>query len=163
LLCLAAPWLLAASSRDWARPIPQGWFVGVTAVAAITLPFCYFPSFYAQNGNPPARSLIVPGAILIGYSFFVGWALPARARRAARVGASGLAAALILALIPLGIAAISLPERARAADYAVLWDAEDQLIRASRDAGQTDLIVPALPKFLGEDFVGPNRHDWFNT
>ena len=53
-------------------------------------------------------------------------------------------------------------ERAQAAEYAALWDAEDQQIRASRDAGEADLTVAPLPQFLGEDFVGSNRRDWFN-
>ena len=39
---------------------------------AIVVPFCYFPSFYASNGNPPARSLIVPGSMLIAWAVLSG-------------------------------------------------------------------------------------------
>ncbi|MBV9134734.1 MAG: hypothetical protein JO318_18655, partial [Chloroflexi bacterium] len=63
---------------------------------------------------------------------------------------------------PLGIAITSVPDEATAARYAGLFDAEDQLIRSSRDAGQSDLTVPRLPTNLGEDFVGPDRDNWFN-
>ncbi|MCA1644231.1 MAG: hypothetical protein LC797_01775 [Chloroflexi bacterium] len=49
-----------------------------------------------------------------------------------------------------------------AAQHAALWDAEDQQIRASRDAGIADLSVPPLPIYLGENFVGTDRADWFN-
>src|SRR5207248_6119865 len=96
------------------------WLVLATLGVAITLPFCYFPSFYAQNGNPPARSLIVPGAILIGYLLLLGLAIP-RNVMDARVSSVALAA---LALVPLSIAATTLPQQATAARYAALFDAE---------------------------------------
>jgi hypothetical protein len=156
LLAVAAPALLGPVLR-----VNRSSLVIVTIGVLVTLPFCYFPSFYAQNGNPPSRSLIVPGAILIGYLLFWGVALHqwtprwvAEPRRAIALTA--------LALIPLATAAISLPQQGQAATYARLFDAEDQQIRASRDAGQTDLLVPALPTNLGEDFVTANRGDWFN-
>jgi hypothetical protein len=139
-------------------------FAAVTLCVAVTLPFCYFPSFYAQNGNPPARSLIVPGAILIAYTLFVGWTIAPFVQRAltSLPARAPVAAMAVLALVPLGIAASSFPERAQAAQYAAQWDAEDQQIRLARDAGESDLTVPPLPPFLGEDFVGADRRDWFN-
>ena len=181
LLCLALPGVLAVlcprvdgqenalgdlASAQW----PIGWtaFWAVTAAAAITVPFCYFPSFYAQNGNPPARSLIVPGAIMIGYALFVGFCVARYVQRGlmglpgvSPVVATGVVS-LVLVVVPLGVALASLPERAEAAVYAAQWDAEDEHIRALRDAGQTDLTVPRLPTSLGENFVGPDRRDWFN-
>jgi hypothetical protein len=140
--------------------------VGVaTLLAALTLPFCYFPSFYAQNGNPPARSLIVPGAILIGYVVFAGFAcarhVEARLRQGPR--ASAVVAAGLLALVPVVAAAASLPQRAAAAEYATLWDATDAQIRASRDAGQADVVIAPLPRHLGERFVNSDPKDWFNV
>lgn len=167
-LCALVPGALgalAAIGRAERASVNRTWFVTVTVLVGVTLPFCYFPSFYAQNGNPPARSLIVPGAMLTGYLLFVGYAIAgvvARWLRSAHRLAPS-AAAIVLTLIPLGIAATSLDERAQAAEYAALWDAEDAAIRAGRDAGQTDLTVPRLPIFLGEKFVGPDRRDWFNT
>jgi Family of unknown function (DUF6056) len=156
-LCLAVPALLGSC----APRIERRWFVIVTAAVAITLPFCYFPSFYAQNGNPPARSLIVPGAILIGYLGFAGFSLRAAGQRIPE--RSRALAVLFAGLVPLSVAALSLPQVAGAAQYATLFDAEDRQIRASRDAGQTDLTVPPLPPNLGEDFVTADRQNWFNT
>jgi hypothetical protein len=137
----------------------------VTAGVALTLPFCYFPSFYAQNGNPPARSLIVPGAILIGYLIYVGVTIaPLLARASLRLPAVARAAAVVaLAMVPLSTAVLTLPDRALAAQYAALWDAEDASIRAARDAGARDLIVPPLPRNLGEQFVTTDPSHFFNV
>jgi hypothetical protein len=156
LLCLALPGVLGAKC-----PMDRKWFLLVSAGVLITVPFCYFPSFYAQNGNPPARSLIVPGAILIGYLIFTGYALAARLHDVVPEPRR-LAVALALALVPIGMAVVSLPDQATAAEHAALWDAEDQQIRASRDAGEADLTVPHLPPYLGENFVTSDREDWFN-
>jgi Family of unknown function (DUF6056) len=157
LLCLALPAVSGAGA-----PRVQGrWLLLVSAVAAITLPFCYFPSFYAQNGNPPARSLIVPGAILIGYLLFAGYSLQGRLKlipQPARV-----AVAVALAVAQVGVAAASLPEQVIAAQQAAArWDTTDQDIRASRDAGQADVTVSPTPPYLGENFVTPDRQNWFN-
>ena len=157
VLCLALPALVGSC----APRIERRWFVVVTAVVAVTLPFCYFPSFYAQNGNPPARSLMVPGAILIGYVLFVGFSLR---RVVERVPEPRRAlATLVVALVPLAAAVLSTPEVASAARYAALFDAEDRQIRASRDAGQLDLTVPPLPPNFGEGFVTADRQNWFNV
>jgi Family of unknown function (DUF6056) len=197
VLCLAVAAVLGSS----APRIDRRRFLIVSAVACISLPFCYFPSFYAQNGNPPSRSLIVPGAIMIGYLIFAGMALRAafegrverRGSRASgrRFGLSQLVGTALpsasatadanrpshgfrhvrerpvvvvaLALVPLVAAALSLPQVAGAAQYALLFDAEDQQIRASRDAGQVDLTVPPLPPNFGEEFVTGDRQNWFNN
>jgi len=157
VLCLAVPAVLGSC----APRIERRWFVIVTVVVAVTLPFCYFPSFYAQNGNPPARSLIVPGAILIGYLGFVGFSLRAAVQRIPE--RSGVLAVLAVGLVPLGAAVVSARQVDGAAQYAALFDAEDRQIRASRDAGQTDLTVPPLPPNFGQDFVTADRQNWFNT
>jgi hypothetical protein len=157
VLSLAVPGMIGFGPRRVNWP----WFWLVSAGVAITLPFCYFPSFYAQNGNPPARSLIVPAALLIGYLLFVGAMFGGVLRRLPEPGR--LAASVALALIPLGIAFTSLPEAAIAAQHAALWDAEDARIRTARAAGQADVVVPPLPRYLGEDFVTDNPRDWFNV
>jgi hypothetical protein len=156
-LCVAVPVLLGACVPR----VDRRWLAIVTVIVAITLPFCYFPSFYAQNGNPPARSLIVPGAILIGYLVFIGAALQRSVPRIAEPRRT--VAAAILGLVPLGVALTSLPQVASAAQYAALFDAEDRQIRASRDAGLADITVPPLPANFGEDFVTVDRQNWFNT
>ena len=102
----------------------------------------------------------MPGAILIGYLLFSGHALSPLAQRLP--SPAPLAAGILLALVPLGVAVLSLPELANAAQHAALWDAEDQQIRAARDAGQADLSVPPLPAYLGENFVTNDPEDWFN-
>jgi hypothetical protein len=156
-LSVAVPALLSGSPCR----IGLRWFAVVTALVCVTLPFCYFPSFYAQNGNPPARSLIVPGAILIAYLVFVGFSVqPLLAEHLPEARRSIVLAAL--ALVPVGIALTTFPDQPTAAQYATLFDAEDQQIRASRDAGQTDVTVSPLPPNLGEDFVTDDRDNWFN-
>jgi hypothetical protein len=158
VLCLAAPTLV---TRDVCR-VQLRWLLLVSACVLITLPFCYFPSFYAQNGNPPARSLIVPGAIMVGYLLFVGFAIRGVAAPFASVEWGRATALAALALVPILAAIATLPEQANAARYAELFDAEEQQIRVSRDAGETDLTVPPLPTNLGENFVSSDRQDWFN-
>jgi hypothetical protein len=157
LLSLAAPAILGSGPPRLGR----FWLLLVTAGVLITLPFCYFPSFFAQNGNPPMRSLIVPGAILIGYLLFLGFALREPAARLLPEPRRGLALAA-LAVIPIALAVTTLPDLPNAAGYAVLFDAEDQQIRASRDAGDLDVTVQSLPSNLGEDFVSADRDNWFN-
>jgi hypothetical protein len=158
LLCLGLPALLSAGRQR----IALRWFLLVSAGVAITLPFCYFPSFYAQNGNPPARSLIVPGTILIGYLLFTGYSL--RVLIHAIPEPARVAGAVVLAAFAVGVAATSLPQEALAAQQAAArWDTTDQEIRTSRDAGQADVTVPPLPPYLGENFVTPDRKNWFNV
>jgi hypothetical protein len=158
VLCLAVPALQGADVRRLAgKPLAI-----VLVCLAITLPFCYFPSFYAQNGNPPARSLIVPGSILIAAALLVGHALQGAVQGVPTARRAAVAVALAVA-IPIGVAAFTLPERAVAAQHAALWDAEDAAIRASRDAGQLDLRVRELPPYLGEKFVTDDPNDWFNV
>jgi len=154
---------LAVSALVGRGHIPRQWLIIVTAAVLITLPFCYFPSFYAQNGNPPMRSLIVPGAILIGYCMFLGFALGPRLAVAGWMTPGRRSVALMgLALVPIGIAVVTVPEIVSAAQYAAIFDAEDQQIRASANAGASDLTVPVLPQNFGENFVSADRQDWFN-
>jgi hypothetical protein len=168
LLCLVAPGVILRTLAARGQPhilstVSGRWFALITALIVLSLPFCYFPSFYAQNGNPPARSLIVPGALLTGYLLFAGYSLD-RWLGQWRPAPSVLAAAtLLVVLVPLGIAAASLPQVAQAAQYATLWDAEDAAIRTSRDAGQADVRVPPLPPNLGESYVSSDPANWFNV
>ena len=71
LLCLAAPTLALRGTLSNQREVGHARHRGRPDHSAVLL----FPSFYAQNGNPPARSLIVPGALLVGYLLFAGWAV----------------------------------------------------------------------------------------
>lgn len=167
-LCLGVPAALSALDQIAVPLDPRTRrreFWAVTAVIMLTLPFCYFPSFYAQNGNPPARSLIVPQVLLVVYLVYLGTFLGPLARRLLERGpVVAAAAALIgLLLVPLAAAAATLPDVASASQYAGLWDAEDATIRSMRDAGDTRLVVPPLPPNLGEQFVTSNPTYWFNS
>lgn len=157
VLCLAVPALVGPC----APRVDRRWLLTAAAVSAITLPFCYFPSFYAQNGNPPARSLIVPGAIMIGFVMGVGFAVQPLAQRVPR--ARRIVVALTLALVPLGVASFAVPQIGAAAQYAAVFDAEDQQIRASRDAGEADVTVPPLPANLGQEFITSDRQNFLNV
>jgi hypothetical protein len=161
LLCLAVPWLLRICATPFVD-ISNRAFAAVTAIAAVTVVFCYFPSFYASNGNPPARSLIVPGFVMVAYLLYLGFAIAARLpRELPRWAFAAAAAALVI--VPVGIALSVLPERAVAAEAAALWDREDASIRGARDAGTRNLTVAPRPRYLGEAFVSTNRDDWFNS
>jgi hypothetical protein len=160
LVCLAMPAVFGALDKRVSRERVPRAFLLITAGVAVVVSFCYFPSFYAQNGNPPARSLIVPGCILIAYAVYAGLTLRVVVRLP---GAVATAAVVLLAMVPLGIAALTFPERAAAAQHAALWDAEDALIRSNRHAGQSDLIVPPLPAYLGEKYVTTDPNNWFNV
>jgi hypothetical protein len=164
VLCLALPAVLACVSRCGRRTTTRA-VLGVIVGTALVLPFCFFPSFFANNGNPPARALIVPSFLMVLCSSFVGWHVSG-----VRVQGSGVrsrwqlgVATLVLALVPIAAAVAAVPEAASAAQYAALWDAEDGAIRAARDSGARSLTVAPLPRYLGEDFIGPDPHDWFNA
>ena len=66
-------------------------------------------------------------------------------------------------IVPLSLAATTLPDRALAAQYAVQWDAEDAAIRAASASGARTLIVPPLPRNLGEGFVTTDPKHFFNV
>ena len=157
-LCVLMPGLVGFAAP---RQTPRRWLGAVTAGVLVVVPFCYFPSFYAQNGNPPARSLIVPDAVIAGYLIFSGYVLAGYVRDA-WLTRTRPAAVMLAVGIPLVIAALSLTQIAPAAARASERDATDAQIRAARAAGQLDVQVPALPRYLGENFVGPDPTDWFN-
>jgi Family of unknown function (DUF6056) len=165
LLCLAAPTLLGVEYKlDSPGALVRPLVVGAAATLVLVMG-CFFPAFFAQGGDPPARSLIVPDFVLVAFFVCVGVGLAPLARRrplALPRPALVAIATLLLALVPLAAAAQTLPEREPAARYAQRWDALDQQIRAARAAGRTDLVVPQLPRALGEPFVTTNPKDWFN-
>ncbi|MDQ3811259.1 MAG: DUF6056 family protein, partial [Chloroflexota bacterium] len=164
-LCLLLPGLLQAwSGRSATRDAwRHGWrrVLLISGLVAATLPFCYFPSFYAQNGNPPARALIVPGAFMIGYLLWLGYTIaPWLARLNPWLSRLGLAT---LALVPITAAVPTLAERASAAQYAAQWDALDRDIRAAQAAGARNLTVSPLPRNLGEGWVTTDPRHFFNV
>jgi hypothetical protein len=153
-LCLVIPALVACHAP---RRVHSRRLAVVTAAAAAVVPFAYFASFLAQNGNPPARSLIVPGTLFVAWAVFLGYSLIGRLPRMVVLG--GL---LVSVAVPLGIAATTWPQQAQAAEYAALWDAEDRLIRQAASGGARNLVVPPLPRNFGEGFVTPDPEHFFN-
>jgi hypothetical protein len=106
-----------------------------------TLPFSYFPSFYAQKGNSPAMSLIVLGAILIACLAFIGFTVQsvvagASARDPTRRYAGGARAG------PAELRAHYLSGLGKCRAEREPVRCRDSADPASRDAGQTDLTVP---------------------
>ncbi len=139
--------------------------MGTTAVSLGLVMGVFFPAFFAQGGDPPARSLIEASVTIVCYFVGIGILLAPNIRalvaeRAPRYVLA--AAALVLALVPLTVAAQTLPDRSTAADYAARWDSVDRQIRTARASGSTDLVVPQLPLALGEPYVTTNAKDWFN-
>ncbi len=166
-LCLLGPAVLASAQwcnsreRKKLQTIDAKPFAIVTLLVAAVVPFCYFPSFYASNGNPPARSLIVPGSMFIAWAVFAsycasGW-LRSRLPNQWRVPLTA-----VLALVPLGLAVLTVPTLPAQAAYAARWDAEDEEIRELRNAGARRLEVPPLPRNFGESFVTTDENHFFN-
>jgi hypothetical protein len=166
LLCLIVPALVGIDYRQrWSTRTLAAIVLGTTAVSLGLVMGVFFPAFFAQGGDPPARSLIEASLTIVCYFVGIGVLLAPNVRalvtqRAPRHALAG--AALVLALVPLSVAAQTLPDRTTAADYAARWDSVDRQIRTARAAGTTDLVVPQLPLAVGEPFVTTNARDWFN-
>jgi hypothetical protein len=76
-----------------------------------------------------------------------------------------LALVVLLALGPLLTARDMLAHIEPARAYAAAWDQLDREVRAERTQGVLDVTVRPLPStglIRNLDFVGPDRHDWFN-
>jgi hypothetical protein len=112
-LCLLAPAAVRTLGHGFAIDLRGRALAVVTGAASVTLVFCYFPSFYASNGNPPARALIVPGFIIVAYLVYLGWAIEARARALVEPRRLAYALTAVLAIVPLAVAFTILPQRAR--------------------------------------------------
>jgi hypothetical protein len=166
LLCLIVPALVGVDCQQrWSSRTLVAVVLGVTVLSLGLVMGVFFPAFFAQGGDPPARSLIEASVTIVCYFVGIGMLLAPtiRALVAERAPRYALAAVgLVLALVPLTVAAQTLPDRAVAADYAARWDSVDRQIRAARASGTTDLVVPQLPLALGEAYVTTNAKDWFN-
>lgn len=173
LLCLALPSVIGAGpapdsvSPDCRNVSPTALarHLGVVGVGSLALIMaCFFPAFFAQGGDPPARSHVVPDFVLVCFLVYAGIRLqPVLARLAAGVPRAAVALAMgALALTPVVTAVRTLPEVPAAADYAARWDRLDGDIRAARAAGATNLVVAQLPRALGQDYLSTSSRYWFN-
>lgn len=167
LLCVALPAGIAPATGRTADHLGTiARHLGAIALATfVAIVACFFPAFFAQGGDPPARSQIVPDFALVCFLIYVGLRLqPWLLRLAVRAPRPAVAAAVgALALTPVVVAAGTLPERAAAAQYAARWDTVDQELRAAQAAGATRVFAPQLPRALGQSFVmSTDANYWFN-
>jgi len=152
----------AASPRASLR-----WQVLIAGVfaAALIIFACMLPAYYALSSNPPGRAQVIPQYVLVCGLAVLGRALGAILRQPLT---GWVAAAALLALLALGplltaVEVLQTLEPARA--YAAAWDQLDREVRAERTQGVLDVTVRPLPAtglVHNLDFVGPDRHDWFN-
>jgi len=140
---------------------------------ALVIFACMLPAFYALGSNPPGRAQVIPQYVLVCSLVVVGWLLGTAA--ASRLGSilrsavSGWVAlaglVVLLGLGPLVMVRDVLQQIAPARAYAAAWDQLDREVRAERNQGVLDVTVHPLPStgmVQNLDFVGPDRHDWFN-
>ncbi len=146
--------------------------LGLLATALVLLA-CMLPAFYALGSNPPGRAQVVPQYVLVCSLAVLGWLLgTSQAARLCPIprhpGISWLVAGgllVLLALGPLRATSDSVQQIGPARAYAAAWDQLDRDVRAERRQGVQDVTVRPLPPtglVQNLDFVGPNRHDWFN-
>ena len=111
---------------------------------------CAAPTVYARTAYPEGRTWTTGRYVMVAGAAAVGWLLGGGLQGlAARAGARKVELALTLAALGLCIygmratqtiytLSVGLQKRAAA------WDARDLQIRQARDAGQRDLVVPAI-------------------
>jgi hypothetical protein len=173
-LLLGLPALIAVSNpRAPRRPIKS--FVLLAGIAGVALVIfaCMLPAFYALGSNPPGRAQVIPQYVLVCSLAVLSWIAGNAASRlvvqaAATPWLSWAAAAVLLLLLvlgPLDTAVRDLQQLTPARAYAMAWDQLDGQVRAERSRGARDVTVPRLPStgnVQNLEFVGTNRHDWFN-
>jgi hypothetical protein len=171
LLLLGVPAAIGATSPRASLRRPR---VVATILAATLVIFaCMLPAFYALSSNPPGRAQIIPQYVLVCGLAVLGWmvGLVVGAGRQAigpRPAVGWAAVAALIALLAFGPAAMALDTLKAiepASAYAAAWDQLDRQVRAERTQGVLDVSVRPLPStglIRNLDFVGPDRHDWFN-
>jgi len=167
----------AASGAANQRPTlasPRSLVIVAGVLAAVLVIFaCMLPAFYALSSNPPGRAQVIPQYVLVCGVAALGWMLGtvigAGRRRIGPGRAAGwVALAALLALLALGpplMARDMLAHVEPARAYATAWDQLDREVRAERTQGVLDVTVrppPSTGLVHNLDFVGPDRHDWFN-
>jgi hypothetical protein len=163
LLLLGVPAAIGATSPRvaWRWPIVGASVVGVALVVVAGM----LPAYYALSSNPPGRAQVIPQYVLVCAVAMLGWFLGATLRRPMP---NWVAAPALIALLAFGPAAMALDTVKAiepASAYAAAWDQLDRQVRAERTQGVLDVTVRPLPStglVQNLDFVGPDRHDWFN-
>jgi hypothetical protein len=175
LLLLAGIPAAIGASTPGAR---LGWRWGLLAAAmmaaALIIFACMLPAYYALSSNPPGRAQVIPQYVLVCGVAALGWALGTAAgagRRwiGPRLARGWGALAALVALVAFGPALTVrdlLAQVEPTSAYAAGWDQLDREVRAERIQGVLDVTVRPLPStgmVHNLDFVGPDRHDWFNA
>lgn len=123
-----------------------------------------FPSFLVLGADPPERAQFIPASVLLAAIVAGGWLAGVSLReRGSTVAAPRWAgAAMVAAVLPPILSLVVFAQVPAAASYAARWDADDAQIRSQAALGATTVVVPPLPRYLNQDFIGPDPSDWFN-
>jgi hypothetical protein len=137
---------------------------GIVA-AALVIFACMLPAFFALSSNPPGRAQVIPQFVLVCAMAALGWVLGTILRRPMTGWVAAAALVVLLAFGPLLMAGEILQEVGASRAYAAAWDQLDREVRTERNQGVLDVTIRPLPStglVHNLDFVGPDRHDWFN-
>jgi hypothetical protein len=171
LLLLGVP---AAIGVTTVRMVAWRGLILLASATALVILAAMLPAFYALGSNPPGRAQVIPQYVLVCSLAVLGWlvgsVLSDRIRPIAQnravVWTSVAALVVLLALGPLLTVRDVLAQFEPARAYAAAWDQLDREVRAERTQGVLDVTVRPLPStgtVHNLDFVGPDRHDWFNA
>jgi hypothetical protein len=163
LLLVGVPAAIGAASPRTSVRWPV-LIAGVLAVAVIIFA-CMLPAYYALSSNPPGRAQVIPQYVLVCGLAVLGWVLGAILGRPVSGWVPAAALIVLLAFGPVLMAVDVLQTLEPARAYAAAWDQLDREVRAERTQGVLDVTVRPLPAtglVHNLDFVGPDRHDWFN-
>lgn len=131
---------------------------------------CFVPAMYAMSKQPPPRALLIPEFVLI--SLLVAWSyytvhllrysLMGSRRRFPLLAGVSVVLAAGLALVPIQAARRTFAKSARVRALALMWDKQDQEMRAARERGETDLTVPVAYNIGGTDLMTANPQWYVN-
>ena len=123
---------------------------------------CFAPAYWGMSKQPPPRAMIIPEFVLVCllviWSYLAGSLLRSefivkRGRQFPLL--SGISVLLLLGVMFLSVAAMrtTMSRAARARPLALIWDRQDQQIRAARARGETDLTIPVAYNIGGTDIM----------
>jgi hypothetical protein len=126
---------------------------------------CFPPAAYAMSGPPPDRTLIVPTYFfvigLLAFGIVSGNLLRQKQNFIVVRWLPGL---MILALmLSVSINSLNLYQsRSEFIEYAKFWDETDAKIRAAKQNGEKQVLVPAVPNWISLALPNDNPKFWLN-
>jgi hypothetical protein len=126
---------------------------------------CFPPAAYAMSGPPPDRTLIVPTYFfvigLLAFGIVSGNLLRQKHNFIVVRWLPGL---MILALmLSVSINSLNLyRSRSEFIEYAKFWDETDAKIRAAKQNGEKQVLVPVVPNWASLDSPNDNPKFWLN-